>query len=207
MSTRWKTLLSASCVVLVSLAANTTTDVDATKLGCAQFRELRSDWQRRILAFLQGYAHREVPDDQVGSVPIGAGLDLVVDACMHDPYALVWAKVQELASDQALRARNYAGRTRPPTQITCSDFQSLIRDDQRMTVYWLDGYSRKVDPTDDNQSMVALDRKAEVIAQSACGRRKARLWWIIQGGVRSIDPTPPPDPNDPNAPQDPNRPS
>jgi len=72
---------------LISLAANTLNEIDATKVYCAQFRELGGNRQNRILAFLQGYAHREIPDDQVGSVPIAAGLPRLLDACLHDPTA------------------------------------------------------------------------------------------------------------------------
>ncbi|HXZ86830.1 MAG TPA: HdeA/HdeB family chaperone [Myxococcota bacterium] len=175
---------------VVSLAASALNEIDATKVSCAQFTELGSNRQKRILAFLQGYAHRELAEDQVGSVPIGAGLPRVLDACAHEPTAVVWAKVQELAPGRNTGDRREAGVTRPPTEITCASYLKLDRYDRRLTVYWLDGYSRKPDPTDANQSVVALQRNGEDWAASACKKRKQRLWWAIQGGVRSVAPAP-----------------
>jgi len=184
----WKAL--ALVLAVGSLAASGPLEVDATKVYCAQFKELGQIRQKRILAFLQGYAHREVPDDQVGSVPIGSGLRRILDACVHEPTAAVWAEVQKLAPGKNTGDRREAGRTRPPTEITCETYLKLNRDDRRVTVYWLDGYSRKPDANDANQSVVSLDRNAEDWAASACTKRKQRLWWAIQGGVRSVDPAP-----------------
>jgi hypothetical protein len=189
LGTRWKGLLILPCAWL-SLAAGAPSQVDATKLTCAQFAELGQSVQRRILSFLQGYEHREVPEAKVGSVPIGAGLARVLDACRAEPSEIVWKKVHAVAPGRHAVARGEARVTRPPTEITCKVFLKLDRDDQRLTVTWLDGYSRKPDPSDANQSVVALDRDPEVFAQSACGKRKQRLWWAIQGSVRSVDPPP-----------------
>jgi hypothetical protein len=173
---------------LISLAANTLNEIDATKVYCAQFRELGGNRQNRILAFLQGYAHREIPDDQVGSVPIAAGLPRLLDACLHDPTASVWAKVQQVAPGKNTGDRREAGFTRPPTELTCQSYLKLNRDNRRWTVYWLDGFSRKPDPTDVNQGVVALKRNAEDFAASVCTKRDQRLWWAIQGSARSVDP-------------------
>jgi len=175
----------------LSLAASGPLELDSTKVYCAQFRELGSNRQRRILAFLQGYGHREIADDQVGSVPIGSGLQKILDACVHDATATVWTEVQRLAPGKNTGDRREAGLTRPPTELTCESYLKLNRDNRRATVYWLDGYSRKPDPSDANLSMVSLDRNAEDWAASACTKRKQRLWWAIQGGVRSVAPAPP----------------
>jgi HdeA/HdeB family len=187
----WKRLLLLPCA-LVTLGASARNEVDAAKLDCATFQELGQNRQMRVLGFLQGYGHREVPEDKVGSVAIGAGLTRVLDACVHEPYTPVFVKVKELALGDDVAARAEAGVTRPPTEITCRDYLKLNRDDRRLTVYWLDGYSRKPDPTDANQSVVALGRDPEDLAKNACSKRVQRLWWAIQGGVRSVDPAPPP---------------
>ena len=181
---RWIVL---SCAAL-SLAASGPPQIDASQVSCAQFRELPPSRQKRILSFLQGYAHRDVPEDKVGSVPVGAGLGRVVDGCIHSPYAPVATKVQELASGGGKPARGDASLTRAPTLLTCREFQKLGREDQRLTVYWLDGYSRKSDPADANQSIVALDRDPEDLAKKACSKRQQRLWWAIQGAARSVAP-------------------
>jgi hypothetical protein len=175
----------------ISLAADTLNEIDATKVYCAQFRELGANRQNRILAFLQGYAHRELADDQVGSVPIAAGLPRVLDACEHDPTAPVWAKVQQVAPGKNTGDRREAGFTRPPTELTCESYLKLNRDHRRWTVYWLDGYSRKPDPNDANLSVVALKRNAEDFAASFCTKRQQRLWWAIEDAVRSVEPAPP----------------
>lgn len=185
----WNRLLLVPCALL-SLAAKGPNEVDAAKVSCAQFAELGANAQKRILSFLQGYAHRDVPQDEVGSVVIGSGLGLVLDACARAPSAAVFAKVRELAPGKEGGASGEARLTRRPTEITCSAFRKLDREDRRLTVYWLDGYSRKPDPSDAKQSVVALQRNAEDLAESACSKRKQRLWWAIQGGVRSVDPAP-----------------
>jgi hypothetical protein len=180
-------VLSVAC----SHAASTLGEVDAAKFDCAGFREIGLDKQKRILAFLQGYLHRKLAEDDVGSVGIGTGFDRALEACAREPYTPVAAKVEELALGDDAGARGEARLTRPPTRITCRDYASLNREDQRLTVYWLDGYSRKTDANDANQSVVALDRDPEEMAKNACGRRVQRLWWAIQGGVRSVDPVSP----------------
>ena len=76
----------------------------------------------------------------------------------------------------------------PPTELTCQSYLKLNRDNRRWTVYWLDGFSRKPDPTDVNQGVVALKRNAEDFAASVCTKRDQRLWWAIQGSARSVDP-------------------
>jgi HdeA/HdeB family protein len=189
MSPSWKKLLVAPCA-LVFVAAAEVKELDAGKVSCAQFRELGLNRQKRILSFLQGYAHREVAQDKVGSVAIGAGLTRVLDACMHDPTPTVFAKVKELASGDGIGASGEARLTRQPTEMTCKEFVKLDREDRRLTVYWLDGYSRKVDPSDANQSVVALATDPEDAAKNACTKRGQGLWWAIQGGVRSVDPAP-----------------
>lgn len=173
----------------LSLAASTPDELDATKLSCAQFRELGLNAQSRVLSFLQGFAHRDVPEAKVGSVPIGAGLQRVLDGCAGQPSASVWSKLEELEAGPGKAAPGDARLTRPPTEITCRAYQKLGREDRRFTVYWLDGYSRKPDPIDANQSVVSLQRKAEDFADTLCSKRQQRLWWAIQGGVRSVAPS------------------
>jgi HdeA/HdeB family protein len=191
---RKKTLLLVACALLALAAGKPhpkpPPEIDATKVTCATYNELGANRQKRILAFLQGYAHRELAQDKVGSVAIGAGLSRVKDACAKDAGAPAWPKVRALASDQDAGARGDARLTRPPTEITCRAWLKLDREDRRMTVYWLDGYSRKVDETDANQSVVSLDSDPEVAARNACGKRKQSLWSAIQGSVRSVDPAP-----------------
>lgn len=189
---RWTTLpVVLACAALSLAATPRPAKVDAMKLGCAQFRELGPNLQKRVLSFLQGYAKRGVSEDNVGSVAIGGGLSRVLDACLHDAGALVAAKVFEVSAGQDTGARGEALLTRPPLLMTCRDYAKLSREDQRLTVYWLDGYSRKDDPTDLDQSTVALNRDPEQAASKACGKREQRLWWTIQGAVRSVGPTPP----------------
>jgi len=183
---RGKIGLLLPCALLALAASKTPEQIDAGKLSCAQFAELGANVQKRILGFLQGYAHREVAEDKVGSVAIGAGLPRVLDACRADPNGPVAAKVQQLALGDDASAPGDARLTRPPTEISCRAYLKLSREDRRATVYWLDGYSRKADPGDANQSVVALRRNAEEFAETACGKRKQRLWWALKGGVRSV---------------------
>ena len=189
MSHGWKTGVVVSCAAL-SLAARGPTQIDAIKVSCAQFRELGQNVQKRVLSFLQGYVKRDVSEDKVGSVMVGGGLSRVLDACVHAPDEPVVAKVEEVAAGPDTGARGEARLTRPPTAMTCRDYVKLGRADQRLTVYWLDGYSRKNDPTDANQSVVALDRDPEDMAKKACSKREQRLWWAIQGSARSVAPAP-----------------
>ena len=190
MSASWKkTLLTVPCALL-TLAASPPQEIDATKVDCATFRELGQNRQKRVLSFLQGYAHRETPEDKVGSLAIGGGLRRVLDACVKEPRAAVFAKVNQLALGNDTTSRGQALLTRPPTELTCQSYLKLGREDRRLTLYWLDGYVRKPDPTDANQSVVSLTRDPEDWARKACSTRKQRLWWAVQGGVRSVDPAP-----------------
>ena len=182
----WKTAFLLCCASL-PLVASAQDKLDATRVSCAQFVELEPSQQKRILSFLQGYAHREVPDDKVGSVPIGAGLGRVTDACAKAPTALAWTKVQEAAAGPSTGERGEARLTRSPTLITCKSYLKLSRENRRLTVYWLDGYSRTPNPSDANQGVVDLRRNAEDFAEAACSKRKQRLWWAIRGSVRSVD--------------------
>ncbi|HTO09842.1 MAG TPA: HdeA/HdeB family chaperone [Myxococcota bacterium] len=190
MSRKRRTLWLLPFALLALGAERRPRQVDAIQVSCAEFGELGLDNQKRILSFLQGYGQREIPQDKVGPVPIAAGLTRVLDACPKEPSAPVWSKVQELAPGKQAVARGEARLTRPPTELTCKSYLKLDREDRRMTVYWLDGYSRAVDASDLNQSVVALDRDPEDLAKNACGKRKQRLWWAIQGSVRSVQPAP-----------------
>ena len=187
----WHRLLLALSLPLL-VAAKASTEVDANQITCAEFTERGADQQKRILSFLQGYARREIDDQKVGSVAIGAGLGALRTACAKEPHATVAAKVQQAAPGIDTGGRGESRLTRPPTELTCRQFLKLDREDQRLTVYWLDGYSRKPDPNDGNQSRVELKRNAEGWAENMCGKRKQSLWSAIQGGVRSVDAAPPP---------------
>jgi HdeA/HdeB family protein len=173
-------------VAAVSLAAETASQMDAANIECATYQELGKDRQKRILGFLQGYAHREIDAQKVGPVGIGVGLNRVLDACAQAPDTTVFIRVKQVALGEKIVEAGDAGMTRAPTEITCKEFEKLNRDDRRLTMYWLDGYSRKLDTRDANQSVVDLERDPEVNANQACAKRGQGVWSAVAGSVRSV---------------------
>jgi HdeA/HdeB family protein len=149
--------LAPLLTLALALTANATMNkADATRITCGDFASQSADYQRRVLAFLQGYAHKDAPETSLGNLPVRADTARLTEACARDPESTVLQKVEESSDNRdSGTAQKHPGMNEVrPTRVTCEQYERLDRETQLELVYWLEGYSRSTH----GGSSVDLDR-------------------------------------------------
>jgi len=162
--------------------------VDATQVRCGDFATRSREQQRRLLAFLEGYARRDIAASQIGEIQVGgqtAGLD---SACAREPEATVWSKVRENMGDESSGNPERTGRietgpgeekTSPPRakplELTCEEFNRLETKRQPEVLFWLDGYDRT-----DGSAVVDLERGLGGYESACRASPRQSLWTALE---------------------------
>jgi HdeA/HdeB family protein len=200
--------LAPAALALAFSASAAMNKVDATKITCGDFATQNPEQQKRTIAFLQGYARKDMAEDSIGQVMIGGDRATIAASCAAAPDSTAWQKVQQTLGDEASGSPSGHVATSPgdskmgsppqpgampappsssagvthaePTKMTCQQYEELSSDAQRGIVYWLDGYSRKTDPSAATASLVDLDRNVTTLTEACRATPNERLWSTLR---------------------------
>src|SRR5258706_1788044 len=98
---RTRILALAPAFALAFSANAAMNKVDATKITCGDFATQNVDQQKRTIAFLQGFARKDMNETSIGEVMIGGDRATITASCAREPDATAWQKVQQTLGDGA----------------------------------------------------------------------------------------------------------
>ena len=94
-------LALAPLLALAGSAGAASRNVDVLHMKCSDFNALAPQEQSRATAFLEGYAKRDIQEDQVGAMATPADLDVIRKECKRGPEDSFWGKLKPRFSGPA----------------------------------------------------------------------------------------------------------
>ena len=138
------------------------------KMTCEEFLALGEDYQRRAVAYLDGYsAGGKLKEEDVAEVDVDRQMAVLVVACKEEPKKTLWDKI---------RSKLPGGKKVKPTKMTCEEYVALDQKVQPEMVYWAQGYDKAKKLKEGDLGEVELERDVAVVYVDCKQAPKESFW-------------------------------
>jgi acid stress chaperone HdeA len=156
-----------------SMAKHGQTNTDPTKITCEEFLAMSDTVQPRAIAWLDGYDHGKLKEEDVGEVAVDRQTAVLVAACKEEPKKTLWEKIRGHFPGGSKKVK--------PTKMTCAEYSALSESEKPEVAYWLEGYDKAKGINQGVGAQVDLERDVAVVVELCKPAPQESLWSKIKG--------------------------